>query len=177
METRTGKFIVARPAIEVGFFKHSVVFIYEDKPLGHTAGLCLTHRTHMTFGTVASQFGLQAQTQDDYLYKGGPVNENSLLMLHTPDFESTNTLWTEANICVSSDTHMVNKLSQGAWPRQYRLVTGVSIWAPGQLDSELARNSWLVCDLPSDMVFSLEGQTLWNAAIDLYSNNLFSQYI
>jgi putative transcriptional regulator len=177
MENRAGKYLVARPVIQSGFFKQSVVFIYEDNPLGATTGLALHSRTNLKFSTVAEQFGCVTQTLDDYIYKGGPVNENSLLMLHTPDFESSNTLWTQNNLCVSSDAHMVRKLSQSAWPNYYKLVTGVCVWAGGQLDNELERNNWLLCDLPTDMVFTLDGLNLWNTAIDIYSTQIFDQYL
>lgn len=177
MESRAGKFLVARPTITQGFFKQSVVYLYEDNVLGSTAGLALNHKLPLRFSTIAEQFGFLTQSQDDFIYKGGPVNENSLLMMHTADFESTNTLWLPNNLCISSDTHMVEKLTVGAWPRYYRLVTGVCVWAPGQLDVEIARNQWLMCDLPNDMVFSLHGTKLWETAIDTFSSQVFDQYL
>jgi putative transcriptional regulator len=42
-----------------------------------------------------------------------------------------------------------------------RLFIGYAGWAPGQLDSEMARGSWRVLPASSELVFDADPQTLW----------------
>lgn len=174
--SKVGKFLIAKPSINSGFFKQAVIYIYEDSPNG-TAGVAIHLETKMTFSQIVSQFGMVAETQDQTIYKGGPVNENSLLLLHSDDFQSTNTLHTGTGLDISSDQIMIQKLASSAWPRYYRLVAGVCVWAPGQLDFEIRKNNWLISDLPNDLVFSYDGETLWTQCIDVVSKQVFDRYI
>lgn len=176
MTNYVGKYLIARPTIEYGFFKHSVIFLYEHSRSG-SGGVALHTPTNLHFSVIAAQFGVEAQTQDPIIYQGGPVNKQSLLMLHSDDFSSTNTLHTGVGLDVSSDSLMVEKLCCSAWPRYYRLVTGISVWAPGQLEFEIEKLNWLVADLPREMVFSTQGENLWTLAVDHVSRSTFDQYI
>ena len=175
MNLGVGKYLIARPSIEYGFFKQSVVFVYEHTALS-TAGVNLTQPTSISFGDVCAQFGHTAQTQDPVIYKGGPVNQQCLVMLHSQDFISSNTLNTGTGLNISSDAFMVEKLSCSAWPRQFRLLTGISMWHAQQLKNEIDTNHWLVSDLPTEMVFAYEGAELWQRSVDYVSKSVFETY-
>ena len=176
MNLSVGKYLIARPTIEYGFFRQSVVFVYEHTAFA-TAGVNLTKPTSIQFSSISNQFGYVAQTQDPIVYKGGPVNEQSLVMLHSSEFVSSNTLITNSGLNISSDAFMVEKLSYSAWPRHYRLFTGTSMWHAGQLKKEIQTNHWLVSDLPSDLVFEYDGDELWTKAVDYVGKAVFDPYI
>lgn len=176
MNPVVGKYLIARPAIEYGIFAKSVIFVYENS-LGTTAGVSLTKPTDIRFSTICSQFGHTAQTGDSPIYIGGPVNKQSLIMLHSDDFSSTNTLITGTGLNISSDALMVEKLSCTAWPRYYRLVTGICVWSSQQIKAEIQKSFWLISDLPSEVVFSYDGEELWSKAVDHVSKTVFDPYI
>lgn len=175
MPDYVGKYLIARPTLEYGFFSKSVIYIYEHTSNG-TGGVALNRATDIYFSTICSQFGHTAQTQDPIVYQGGPVNPQSLVMLHSDDFVSTNTLDTHKGLNISSDALMVEKLSFTAWPRYFRLVTGISAWAPYQLQAEIHNNSWLVADLPRELVFSYDGDALWQNAVDHVGRSMFDEF-
>jgi putative transcriptional regulator len=46
-------------------------------------------------------------------------------------------------------------------PSDFRFFIGYSGWSPGQLDSELKINSWIVSSATTDNIFSDEPDKLW----------------
>jgi len=172
---KVGKFLIARPAINSGFFYKSVVFLYEDSALG-TVGLNLTTPSNLTLRSVDPEKSVDYHDVDPVLYLGGPVNDRAVMMLHSEDFHSTNTLYTDTGLNVSSDELMVHQLFSGRWPEQFRLTLGAAVWAGGQLDNEISRNMWLISELDHEPVFELSGDDLWEWAVDQVSSRTMAQY-
>ncbi len=168
---RVGQYLVAAPALEQGFFHRSVVFIYEDSANG-TAGLVVNRPTEHTLNQLLPH----ASTLGVPVFKGGPVNERSLMLFHSDDFTSTNTLHTGTGLDISSDDIMLQKLETHP-PRRFKPVAGISVWAPGQLDFEIKKNYWLTSTLPNSIVFEQSGDRAWQAAIDHSLNRIIDRYI
>jgi putative transcriptional regulator len=42
---------------------------------------------------------------------------------------------------------------------------GYAGWGPGQLDRELTDSSWLISDVPTEIVFDTKAGDMWEAAI------------
>jgi putative transcriptional regulator len=50
-------------------------------------------------------------------------------------------------------------------PRRSVLALGYSGWGAGQLETELADNAWLVCDLDPELIFSSAHERKWRHAL------------
>jgi putative transcriptional regulator len=173
--SKVGKFLIARPAINSGFFKRSVVFVYEDSTQG-TVGLNLTTPSNLTLKAVDPEKTVDYSGVDPVIYLGGPVNDRAVMMLHSDDFVSTNTLFTDSGLNVSSDNLMVDKMFAGDWPALFRLTVGASVWAPGQLDYEINQKLWLISEMDHSPVFELSGDDLWNWAIEHVGSRTMARY-
>ena len=172
---KVGKFLIARPTIEIGFFTKSVVFIYQSDSTG-ASGFCLNKTSSFWTRDLALQIGHDYPLRTDPVYLGGPVNERSVNLLHSDDFVSTNTLHTSTGIDVSSDLLMIEKIVTGNRPKYFRFIAGTSVWAPGQLEFEIQKKYWLTADLTLDTVFELDSDQQWEAAIDQVSQQLVQRY-
>jgi putative transcriptional regulator len=172
---RTGKFLVARPNLTSGFFRKSVVFLYEDGPTG-TAGVAISKPTNYTLRDVDPTKTVDYAAADPIIYSGGPVNKKAVMMLHTTDFASSNTIYTNSDLCISSDAVMVDKLYSGNWPKQFRLTAGACVWAPGQLDFEMERNLWLLGDLDMEKIFDYDQEELWGWSIEEIGRQVIAKY-
>ena len=114
----------------------------------------------------------------EVIYKGGPVNEQAIVLLHDNDWYSSNTMQVGADLAISSDVLMLEKLSMSNTPKQWRLFAGVAAWAPGQLDREMRSPvGWQVATPDSSIIFDRDGERQWNKAIQLCSQQLIDQYI
>lgn len=172
---RTGRFLISRPGITSGFFRKSVIFIYEDTNLG-SAGINISKPTNLTLRDVDPQKAVDYVAADPVIYSGGPVNKRAVMMLHSNDFVSTNTLFLTDKLSLSSDLLMVEKMYMGNWPRQFRLTAGACIWQSGQLDFEFNRNMWLLGDLDSDKIFDLDQEELWGWAVEQVAQQTIARY-
>lgn len=173
--TRVGKFLIARPSIEAGFFARSIIFVYEDTDRG-TAGLAVNKQSGLDFVQIAQQRGQVYPQGQTPIFKGGPVNENSIVLLHSDDFVSQNTLHTGTGLDVSSDEVMIQKLIDGNEPRYFRVCAGASVWAPGQLDFEIKKNLWLVSELDHSIAFNHQGDKQWESAIAYAGQQFVHRY-
>lgn len=163
--SRVGQCLIARPSAAQGFFADAVVFVYEDSPAG-TAGVVLNKKSQMCLRDLAMNAGIDFPKGITPIYQGGPVNTRAVMLLHSDDWFSSNTLNTGTGVNISSDHLMIDKLLDYNTPRQYRLVAGASVWAPGQLDFEIDRGIWLTAPLSMDLIFGLEGRAQWDRAIE-----------
>ena len=161
-----GKILVATPALDTDkMFRQSVVFLYEDKA-ETIFGLVLNKPSKLTIGDACklSNFQLDHSTIDNQqkLYAGGPVGQENIVLLHSNEWQSTNTHQVAYNLAVSSDRLMVEKLQMGNVPKDYKMFSGVSTWHPRQLAMEMHYGSWLeITDPEPHMFFTKEGKAGW----------------
>ena len=97
------------------------------------------------------------------LFWGGPVHMNSLRAL-----QLTDSPYGEAEKIIESVYLVSYEAALEEDPAdmsRLRLFIGYAGWAPGQLDSELARGSWRVLPASSELVFDEDPGTLWNRLI------------
>jgi putative transcriptional regulator len=170
-----GRCLVARPHLEDPFFQRSVVYIYESTASG-IAGVILNKRNYLKFENICAQRGFAfIGTQNPHVYCGGPVNESAILMLHSNDFGSTNTMSVTPHISISSDNLMIEKIAMDNTPSCWRIFNGCSIWHPKQLLGEIRSNSWLITDLTLTEIFDLDARTQWDTGVNRTANQMLDK--
>ena len=63
-------------------------------------------------------------------------------------------------MCLTSSIEVIESIGNSAFNSSYRLALGYCGWAAGQLDYEVLKNSWLILDTSSDIVFNKEPEHL-----------------
>jgi putative transcriptional regulator len=178
MESRVGKLLIAHPNLpKHDWFHKTVVYIYSDSPQQGTLGLTLNVRTNVTVKRLFNDKGIIYPSEYPSVYKGGPVTEQSIIMLHTPEWASTNTIPAGSSYRISSDTLMFQKLSLGDQPAYWRMFLGLAAWAPNQLDRELSSSfGWLMCEANDDILFNYSEEEQWEAALALSSQQMINSF-
>ena len=185
MNNRIGKLLVAHPHFPLNSpFAKSVIYIYQDDPVNGTVGVVINKPSRTSVSDIASQNNVIFGESKELVYMGGPVNKSSLLLLHTNDWHSANTAAAGARLRISSDNHMLMKLSHDTnQPAYWRLFIGLSSWMPGQLDAEIQGNppfgpigSWLTCEADESIMFNCAGDKQWHKAVELCSQQTIDQY-
>lgn len=165
---KPGQILVAHPELKSNFFSNSVVLLTEYTARGHT-GIVVNKSSSISMIDIADEKGWSWPYQDS-IFRGGPVNPNALIMMHTTEWYSSNTLSVTDLVSISSDNFMTEKMAMGNEPRQWRMIHGLSGWFPGQLDSELDRNDWLTAWPSEDILFEYSGEEQWRRCIELCVN-------
>ena len=172
-----GKLLVAKPHVmKDPHFAKSVVYIYEqtDKVC---IGIILNKPSYMNVRDIQIMRGESNSGALGSLYRGGPVSEQSLLMLHTDDWMSTNTMLATHGNAISSDELMLQKIADNNVPACWRLMSGMSTWLITQLQSEVyIHQAWLVVEPTQEVFYNFDEEAQWKAAVQLASIQLMETY-
>ena len=68
---------------------------------------------------------------------------------------------------MTTSHNVLEAISSGAGPRKLLVTLGYSSWGEGQLESELAENSWLTVAASPDIVFDTPLEQRYDKALDL----------
>ena len=178
MELTAGIILINKPNNNSGIFNNTVIYLFEHGPTG-SAGVVLNRGTGQYLNDVLKgHTGLEFPQREGQVHAGGPVNPRGLLMLHTPEFSSSNTLFVNQSVALSSDDFMIQKMCAGAMPMGYRLFAGHSGWGPSQLENEIYQGVWLTsARVPATLLFDDDHKMIYNKALELASSEMFDQYI
>lgn len=185
MSNLQNKILIAHPNCpKESMFYNTVIYLYQDKPNQGSLGFILNKPSKYTVEDICKDKNLQFRSPFcPPIYHGGPVNQQSLLLLHSNEWSSKNTVQISERLCITSDNFMLEKLSDNDQPAYWKMVGGLCGWAPGQLKAELLgqppfdiTQSWLVADANEDIMFNETGKTAWKNAFDCCSTQLFDRY-
>lgn len=176
LSIKEGDLLVAPPAVKQGPWHESVIMIgIHDE--GGTQGWVINRPTghKMTDVLKESESELRFSPYLDIdLYWGGPVQPHTVWLLHSPEWEMSNTRQINEHWSVTSNEQMFHHLADMDVPRYFKAIVGYSGWMPGQLFEELQgepprlhRNSWLtVKDPDPEELLSDHPTQLWNDAVN-----------
>ncbi len=179
--TYKGKLLVATPVLNHNVvFHQSVVYLYDENPQGQVMGVILNKPSKFKISSLGTLKDIPFDPALDlkYVHKGGPVSDTSVILLHTNEWVSSNTLNAENELSITSDLLMIEKLATGNEPKGWRMFAGMSVWGLDQLDNEINnQHAWLVCDPTSSNVFDYDEEEQWLKALELCSQQMLSNYI
>ena len=180
MEDLKGKLLVATPALDNDVvFHHSVVYVYEHRKDGEHVGVILNKPSEFRCTSLGALKGVDfaPALEDQVIHKGGPVSDTSILLLHTSEWTSTNTMTATEEVCMTSDALMLEKLAMGNEPKGWRMFAGMSVWTEDQLANEIKQGAWLFAQPNNHSVFDFNEEEQYLKALELCSKQTFSKYI
>ena len=179
--TYKGNHLVATPVLNHNVvFKQSVVYLYDENPQGQVMGVILNKPSQFKISSLGSLKDIPFDPSLDlkYVHKGGPVSDTSVILLHTNEWVSSNTLNANNQLSITSDLLMIEKLATGNEPKGWRMFAGMSVWGMDQLDNEVNnQHAWLIADPTTVNVFDYDEEEQWLKALELCSQQMLSNYI
>mgnify|MGYP001564513647 CR=1 FL=1 len=159
-----GMFLVATPHLKDPNFRQTVVLICEHGA-GGSLGLVVNRRTDQHITEVLPQAtGLHERA--GFVYTGGPVQKDSLLILHRLGWEVPESRPIFDGVCLGGELGVLEEeLTQDHGEGLVRVYMGYAGWAAGQLQFELASGSWLVLPAQMPMVFARDPLQVWPAIL------------
>ena len=82
------------------------------------------------------------------LLAGGPVQRDHGFVLHRGDPLWEDSLAVSEDICLTASKDVLRAIAMGEGPETFLIALGYAGWAAGQLEAEMAENSWLT--VPAD---------------------------
>ncbi len=173
-----GKLLIARPGtMRDPTFAQTVVYLYEQTDL-IVFGLILNKPSYLTIDRLQGLRGIYNTGATGSVYRGGPVGEQSLILLHTDEWNSTNTIPVTHGNCISSDELMLDKMVDGNLPACWRLIAGMSTWGVKQLQEELYQHkAWLLVEPNHEIFYNEDEEDQWKMGIQLASDQMMDQLL
>jgi len=162
-----GHFLIAMPALGDPNFHHSVTLICEhnsDGALGITINRPLED---IHLGDVLEQLELKdsaASISQQPLYNGGPVERERGFVVHHPASQWEATLELGGDLAVTSSKDILESIARGQGPEKNIVALGYAGWAAGQLEQEMAENTWLSSPADPRILFDVPASERWREA-------------
>ncbi len=168
----TNHFLVAMPGMQDPRFQRSVIYVCEHNDEG-AMGLMINAPIEVTVGGMLKQVDIQPvhpQLNTDSLDKpvlnGGPVSEDRGFILHRPKDHYQSSIQMADEVTVTTSKDILSVLGTEAEPESYIVALGYSGWEAGQLENELAENSWLTIEADPEVIFDTPLQDRWSKAVE-----------
>ena len=175
----THHFLIAMPSLMDESFARSVVYLCEHSERG-ALGLIINKPSTMTMQSLFEKVELQLRRTDLIeipVFQGGPVHTERGFVLHDPmsrqrgDETSepayASTLSIPGGLEMTTSKDVLEALSTGAGPKRVLITLGYAAWAQGQLESELAENSWLTVEADDHVIFDTPIEHRYDSALAL----------
>lgn len=163
----TGHLLAAMPQMEDPRFERSVIYLCAHNAEG-AMGLVVNRLFDaITFPDLLEQLTIETgpKTEQIRVHFGGPVESGRGFVLHTDDYVRDGTLKVRSGFALTATVDILKAIAVGEGPRRSLLALGYSGWGPGQLESEIAANGWLVVPADPTIVFDQELEDKWQRAL------------
>ena len=162
----TDHFLIAMPALDDPNFQRSVTLVCQHDANG-AMGIVINREADYTVGELLAQLDLS--TNDDALsgsaiVAGGPVQPERGFVLHDDPREWGSTLRFGRGLAVTTSRDILAALAKGEGPANVLVALGYAGWTAGQLELELAQNSWLTVPADQAILFATPLAERWHAA-------------
>lgn len=174
-----GQLLIAMPSLNAPPFNRSVVYLCQHDA-DHAMGLILNQRIRgLNLARILKDMDLKPQVdeaRDMPVYNGGPVQSDRGFVLHSLDYSVDDvtidligppiqTRGGTHGLGLTNSRDILIDLAGGSGPAFSLIALGYAGWGPGQLESEISRNDWLLAPATQDLIFAEDPAQVWNAAV------------
>jgi len=159
---KQGHILIAEPFLSGSYFNRSIIIITSYSEKG-AVGFILNKKVDYPVEDIFVDF----PDFDSEIHIGGPVGTDSIYFIHTLGDMIPGSVLIKEKLYLGGDfTALKRQIQLGLVEHnQVRFFLGYSGWDAGQLEEEIAENSWLVADISQDDLMSLEENTMWSETV------------
>ncbi len=151
-----GSLLLAHPAMKDPNFRRSVVLMSAHNDEG-AMGVVLNRPLGKRLGELSGDFALGPLASVP-LYNGGPVETKQLVLaawqIRDDGFRM--------HFGIEPDKAEQLLTEEGT---QVRGFLGYSGWSAGQLENEMKLHTWVVTEVPEDLLSHMQDETLWRTVL------------
>ena len=164
------------PGLADQVFSRSVVYLCEHSERG-ALGLVINKPSDINLGVLFEKIELhlsRPELGNAPVFQGGPMQTERGFVLHEPVFADADkpeesvyasTMTIPGGLEMTTSKDVLEALATGAGPRKVLVSLGYSAWSEGQLESELAENSWLTVGADPAVIFDTPVEQRYDKAL------------
>lgn len=162
-QIQKGTFLIASPEIESGIFFRGVLLICEHNATG-SFGILINKTLDIELPEEIINLSTISNPRVS-VRAGGPVQTNQMMLLHTSDDTSQQTL----NICdgvyLGGDLQFLQDMLASEDGPSVHLCFGYAGWTAGQLEREFLDGSWFIHPASRHHIFNIPPEKLWRSLL------------
>ena len=166
--------LIAMPAMEDPRFAQTITYICEHNADG-AMGLVVNQPLSLSKGDIFDHMKIDSYAicfNDCPVLGGGPLQTERGFVLHNSERPWGSTLKVEDGIYITTSKDILHAIAEGNGPQKNDIVLGYAGWQSGQLEDELAQNTWLNVEANPNIIFSTPYEQRWQAAASLLGVDL-----
>lgn len=155
----TGHFLIAMPALSDPNFNRTVTYVCAHNSEG-AMGIVINRPLDVRLADVLDQMDIEPSSESigaTPVYQGGPVQQDRGFVLHRPPSSWDSTIQINDMVGVATSRDILKAIAAGDGPDSALIALGYAGWAPGQLEEEIASNTWL--NGPADLTIMFDTPT------------------
>lgn len=167
-ESLRHQLLIAMPQLEDPNFAHTVTYILEHNENG-AMGLMVNRPVNITWDDVLEDMGIEPTERvsaHHQIVLGGPMQNEAGFILHPehPQRRYGSSIQLQDDLWLTTSRDIIEDIARGEGPSRSLLALGYSGWGAGQLEQELAQNSWLSVPASLEVMFEVPFDMRWHAA-------------
>ena len=165
----TNQFLIAMPALDDPNFQQTVTYLCDHNDEG-AMGLVINRPMDLEFAELLSFLKIDdSRIRHPYIpiYQGGPVQTERGFVLHEDIGQWEATMAVTENIGLTLSQDIIEAIAHGGGPERFLIALGYAGWGAGQLENELAANTWLNGNADPGIIFDTPIEQRWTASAQL----------
>lgn len=169
MTSLANQFLIAMPSLDESYFGRTIIYLCEHDDDG-AMGLVINKPTELSIAKVLAELNLveedDEQLNEQHVMSGGPVQTDRGFILHNDDKLWSSSLKLSDKITVTTSKDILAQLNTEQGPQKFIMTLGYAGWSPGQLEQELADNTWLTLEADPELLFNTPVDKCWDKALE-----------
>ena len=157
--------LVALPSLTDPTFARTVSLICQHDENG-AMGVLVNQPSEYTLGDVLAQMEIQTDDlvlRDQVVLNGGPVHPERGFVIHDDARAWESSLQVGEGVYLTTSRDILEAMARGEGPRNVLVTLGCAGWTEGQLEGEIADNSWLTVPADAELLFATPLEQRWQA--------------
>lgn len=162
LKPQKGRLLISEPSMGDINFKRAVILLTEHNE-SESIGFVLNQPTKISINDLISNFPYF----DSPVHIGGPVQRETLHFVHSLGDKIDGSIKIGEELYWSGNFKTLKQLvsDKAIYTSQIRFFAGYSGWGAGQLDKELAEQSWIVAPGNCEIALRQNNNELWKSFI------------
>ncbi len=150
-------------------FSGALTYICEHNEEG-AMGIIINRPIQIGLNDILSQLGMAEIEKPQPIYWGGPVQEERGFIIHTA-VSGSEKKW-DSSMEISQGIHLttskdiIQAIAEDQGPEKFIIALGYAGWGSGQLEQELADNTWLCSPANTELLFEVDASQKRKFAIN-----------
>ena len=169
MRSLQDHFLIAMPAMADPNFNETVTYVCKHDVEG-AFGIVINRPSDLSLAEMLGQLAIELKNRglaERPVMHGGPVEPQRGFVLHRSDQPFEATLAIGGEIKLTSSPDILAAIGHDVGPEPVLVALGYAGWGRGQLEAELATNTWLTVPASPSIIFDTPLEQRWTAALGL----------